>query len=88
MTSSIASSEEIIMIITTSVALIIGIFIYNNNKATNKAVVVPKADSVVHKVEEEDVGSGKVKFTVFFGTQTGTAEAFAKVLINRDLNEP
>nr|GEU87597.1 NADPH--cytochrome P450 reductase [Tanacetum cinerariifolium] len=55
------------------------IFIYNNNKATNKAVVVPKADSVVHK-EEEDVGSGKVKFTVFFGTQTGTAEAFAKAL--------
>lgn len=80
------NSEGWVVIITTSAALILGLSYFIWKKSTDwsnesKPIVVPKSVSVVPEEEDEiDVGSGKTKLTIFFGTQTGTAEGFAKAL--------
>lgn len=78
--------DGLIVIITTSVALILGLSYLAWKKSTDRSnesnhVVIPKAISVLSEEEDEiDVGPGKTKLTIFFGTQTGTAEGFAKAL--------
>ncbi|KAL5559967.1 hypothetical protein UlMin_036178 [Ulmus minor] len=78
-------SDSMIVIVTTSVAVIFGLLVFVWKRSSDrskevKPVVVPKP--LAFKDEEEDVepGSGKTKVTVFYGTQTGTAEGFAKAL--------
>lgn len=75
-------SDAVVLVLTTSIAVVVGLLVFAWKKSSGqskevKPVVVPK--SVPVEVEEEDVGSGKIKLTIFFGTQTGTAEGFAKV---------
>lgn len=73
-----------VLVITTSLALIVGLLVFvwkrssGNGGKEARQVVVPKMVPLKDE-EEEDVGPDKVKVTVFFGTQTGTAEGFAKV---------
>lgn len=81
-------SDSAAVILTTSVAVVIGLLVLmwrrswdRNGTKEMKPVVVPKFSA---KDEEDDVvetDSGKTKVTVFFGTQTGTAEGFAKVTL-------
>ncbi|KAL6176786.1 hypothetical protein ACLB2K_053419 [Fragaria x ananassa] len=79
-------TDTAVLIATTSIALIIGVLVVLWRRSSDrsrefKQLAVPKA--VVVKEEEEDefqVASGKTRVSIFYGTQTGTAESFAKAL--------
>lgn len=79
------ASDWAAVVFTTSAAMILGFVMLVWRRSLDKAreakpVVSLKAAKM--EAEEEDDGeveSGKTKITVFFGTQTGTAEGFAKV---------
>ncbi|KAL3634052.1 multidrug-resistance type transporter aminotriazole resistance [Castilleja foliolosa] len=76
--------ETVMVVLTTSLALIFGLLVFvwkrssDNRGKEVRPLVVPKMASL--EAEEEDIGPDKVKVTIFFGTQTGTAEGFAKAL--------
>ncbi|XP_059637296.1 NADPH--cytochrome P450 reductase 1-like [Cornus florida] len=77
-------NRELMVILTTSVAVLIGCFVVlvwrrSSGQKSVKAVEAPKQLSVKTEPEPE-VDDGKKKVTIFFGTQTGTAEGFAKAL--------
>ena len=77
-------SDSLILVATTSAAVIIGLLVFVWKKSSNrskelKPVIVPKP-LVKEEVDDVDVDSGKTKVTVLFGTQTGTAEGFSKAL--------
>ncbi|KAF7139001.1 hypothetical protein RHSIM_Rhsim07G0212200 [Rhododendron simsii] len=79
------SSETAVVVVTTSFAVLIGLlfFIWKRSSDRSKEVrpiVVAKPFKVEDEDDELEVGSGKVRVTVFYGTQTGTAEGFAKSL--------
>lgn len=75
-------NKELMMMLTTSVAVLLGCVVYLIwRRGSGQRTVVQPPALVVPKtpVEPEEVDDGKKKVTVFFGTQTGTAEGFAKV---------
>ncbi|KAJ4964481.1 hypothetical protein NE237_024420 [Protea cynaroides] len=76
-------SDSIIVILTTFVAVLVGLVYFllrrSGRDKPTKPVVVPKSISV-HEEDEDEAEAGKTKVTIFFGTQTGTAEGFAKAL--------
>ncbi|KAL9143990.1 hypothetical protein ABFS82_14G269600 [Erythranthe guttata] len=78
--------ETAVLVLTTSAALILGLLIFIWKRSSGdlskaaKPVVVPKLVTLKDDEEEEDLDPDKVKVAVFFGTQTGTAEGFAKAL--------
>ncbi|CAN0873499.1 NADPH--cytochrome P450 reductase [Linum grandiflorum] len=81
-----ASSDVVLLILTTSLAVIFGLVFFlwkrssDRTKDVKPPVVFPKPSSL--KEEEDDSAlAGKTKLTVFYGTQTGTAEGFAKALV-------
>lgn len=80
--------ETVLVVLTTSLALIFGLLVFlwkrssDNRSKEARQVVVPKTVPLKDNEEEDDVGPDKVKVTVFFGTQTGTAEGFAKVSLS------
>ncbi|KAL1548888.1 MFS transporter multidrug-resistance type transporter [Salvia divinorum] len=77
-------NKDLMMMLTTSIAVLLGCTVYliwrRGAGSAKKAVEPPKL--VVPKMlsEAEEVDDGKKKVTIFFGTQTGTAEGFAKAL--------
>ncbi|KAK7385395.1 hypothetical protein VNO78_31112 [Psophocarpus tetragonolobus] len=72
-------------IVTTSMALLIGLLLFvwkisSGRSKEQKQLAVPKLLAQLEEEDEVDDGSGKIRITIFFGTQTGTAEGFAKAL--------
>ncbi|KAL5974002.1 MFS transporter multidrug-resistance type transporter [Asimina triloba] len=81
----ILENRELLMILTTAVAVVIGclfVFIWrrSNGQKSSKGAEAPKPVILEHQQSEPEVDDGKKKVAIFFGTQTGTAEGFAKAL--------
>lgn len=75
-------NREFVMILTTSIAVLIGcvvVLVWRRSGAQKSRKVEPPKPLIVKEpeIQEDD---GKKKVTIFFGTQTGTAEGFAKAL--------
>ncbi|XP_057490262.1 NADPH--cytochrome P450 reductase isoform X1 [Actinidia eriantha] len=78
-------SDTAVVVVTTSVAVIFGLLFFLWKRSSDrskeaKPVVVLKSLPVEDEQDEVEADSGKTKVTIFFGTQTGTAEGFAKSL--------
>ncbi|XP_061361464.1 NADPH--cytochrome P450 reductase isoform X2 [Gastrolobium bilobum] len=80
--SIILENRELVMVLTTSIAVLIGCVVVliwrRSNAQKSKPIEIPKR--LIEKEPEEEVDDGKKKVTIFFGTQTGTAEGFAKAI--------
>ncbi|XP_020109051.1 NADPH--cytochrome P450 reductase-like [Ananas comosus] len=78
--------ELLLAILATSVAVLVGcavLFLWRRSaaKRPSKAAEPPRPPPVRTEPEPEpEADDGRKKVTVFFGTQTGTAEGFAKAL--------
>nr|CAN77401.1 hypothetical protein VITISV_027794 [Vitis vinifera] len=78
----VLENREFIMILTTSIAVLIGcvvVLIWRRSGQKQSKTPEPPKPLIVKDLEVE-VDDGKQKVTIFFGTQTGTAEGFAKAL--------
>ncbi|KAG1364450.1 NADPH--cytochrome P450 reductase [Cocos nucifera] len=80
----IASNRELLAVLTTSVALLLGcalLLLWRRSGGKKETPVVdPQRPLAVRDEPGQEVDDGRKKVTVFFGTQTGTAEGFAKSL--------
>ncbi|XP_074563342.1 NADPH--cytochrome P450 reductase 3-like [Curcuma longa] len=79
--AAIAENRRLLAILTTSVAVLVGcaVIFFFRRFGGKKLAELPKPLAVKTQQEAAD-DDGKKKVTVFFGTQTGTAEGFAKAL--------
>uniref|UniRef100_A0A7N0VIH5 NADPH--cytochrome P450 reductase n=1 Tax=Kalanchoe fedtschenkoi TaxID=63787 RepID=A0A7N0VIH5_KALFE len=78
----LSHNRQLLMILTTSVAVLIGcvvVLIWRRSASVKSKVVEPVKPLIV-KEPEVEVDDGRKKVTIFYGTQTGTAEGFAKAL--------
>uniref|UniRef100_A0A6M2EW34 NADPH--cytochrome P450 reductase n=1 Tax=Populus davidiana TaxID=266767 RepID=A0A6M2EW34_9ROSI len=78
-------SDSVVVIITTSFAALVGLVVLVLKRSSDrskdvKPLVVPKSLSIKDEEDESEALGGKIKVTIFYGTQTGTAEGFAKAL--------
>ncbi|CAI0406044.1 unnamed protein product [Linum tenue] len=80
-----ASSDVVVLVLTTSLAIVVGLVVFLWKRSSDrsrevKPVVITKPYSLKEEEDESDALAGKTKLTIFYGTQTGTAEGFAKAL--------
>ncbi|XP_073148881.1 NADPH--cytochrome P450 reductase-like [Henckelia pumila] len=81
----LVENRDLMMVLTTSISVLIGCVVVllwrRVGGSAKKAVEPPKLGVPKAMLEPEVVDDGKKTVTVFFGTQTGTAEGFAKALV-------
>ncbi|KAE9615204.1 hypothetical protein Lal_00048432 [Lupinus albus] len=81
----VSLGDSLLLIVTTSVAVVTGLLVFLWKKSSDRSMEVMHLNvpKMIVKEEEDDefgVSEGKTKVVVFFATQTGTAEGFAKAL--------
>ncbi|KAF3598307.1 hypothetical protein F2Q69_00033158 [Brassica cretica] len=85
LSSILTENRQLAMIVTTSIAVLIGcivMFVWRRSggsSGNSSKRVETTLKPLVIKPREDEVDDGRKKVTIFFGTQTGTAEGFAKV---------
>ncbi|KAJ4763391.1 NADPH--cytochrome P450 reductase [Rhynchospora pubera] len=83
--ASLAENREALMAVVTAVAVLVGFgffLIWKRSGGEKKDVAPPRPTPLkVAPPPEMELDDGRKKVTVFFGTQTGTAEGFAKALV-------
>ncbi|KAF5184460.1 Nadph--cytochrome p450 reductase, partial [Thalictrum thalictroides] len=81
--SILVKNREVLTILTTSIAVLIGcvfLFVWRRSSGQKSSKTIEPLKPLTVKKEEIEVDDGKKKVTILFGTQTGTAEGFAKAL--------
>ncbi|KAG5559659.1 hypothetical protein RHGRI_009251 [Rhododendron griersonianum] len=81
---ALVENRELLMVMTTAVAVLIGcvaVLVWRRSSGQNSARAPEPPGPMIAKTELE-IDDGKKKVTVFYGTQTGTAEGFAKALVD------
>ncbi|KAM1011784.1 hypothetical protein ACFX2C_047087 [Malus domestica] len=80
----ILENRNFVMILTTSIAVLIGcvvvLVLRQSSAQKHPGVIQPPRPLIVEEPEPEEAGNGSKKVTIFFSTQTGTVEGFAKAL--------
>ncbi|KAJ4815876.1 NADPH--cytochrome P450 reductase [Rhynchospora pubera] len=83
--ASLAENREALMALVTAVTVLVGFgffLIWKRSGGEKKDVAPPRPTPLkVAPPPEMELDDGRKKVTVFFGTQTGTAEGFAKALV-------
>nr|ALO61908.1 NADPH cytochrome P450 oxidoreductase [Apium graveolens] len=82
---SLLENRELLMLLTTSFTVLIGcvvVFVWrrSNDKSVKSLEPLKFVAPKIQPQEEVDDGNINNKVTIFFGTQTGTAEGFAKAI--------
>ncbi|KAK8919069.1 NADPH--cytochrome P450 reductase [Platanthera zijinensis] len=81
---AIVGNWELLSLLATSVAVLVGcaVLLFWRRSAGQKpaAKTEPLRPAILRQESKTEVDDGKKKVTMFFGTQTGTAEGFAKSL--------
>ncbi|KAL8223498.1 hypothetical protein R6Q57_018973 [Mikania cordata] len=82
----LVENRELLTLFTTSFAVLIGclvVLMWLRSSSSKKLVKDPEPEIFVEKkkVKEPEVDDGKKKVSIFYGSQTGTAEGFAKALV-------
>ncbi|KMZ72229.1 hypothetical protein ZOSMA_169G00200 [Zostera marina] len=88
--NGVVGNKEMVMILTTSLALFVGCVVFlvwrklSGPTGTGMTCKSAKPLNVLKKLDVNDleIDDGTKKVTVFFGTQTGTAEGFAKAMVD------
>ncbi|GJM99521.1 hypothetical protein PR202_ga16627 [Eleusine coracana subsp. coracana] len=82
--SALAENRHLLVLLTTSLAVLVGcgvaLLVRRSSAAPRAAQAPPRPLAAEKKKDEPDPDDGRPRVTVFFGTQTGTAEGFAKAL--------
>ncbi|KAI8565823.1 hypothetical protein RHMOL_Rhmol03G0291300 [Rhododendron molle] len=81
---ALVENRELLMVLTTAVAVLIGcvaVLVWRRSSGQNSARAPEPPGPMIAKTEPE-IDDGKKKVIVFYGTQTGTAEGFAKALVD------
>ncbi|KAH9297410.1 hypothetical protein KI387_029092, partial [Taxus chinensis] len=79
----LTENSQNLMILTTALAVLVAcvfFFVWRRGGSDTQKPAVKPTPLVKEEDEEEEDDSAKKKVTIFFGTQTGTAEGFAKAL--------
>jgi len=83
---ALLENRELLMVLTTAVAVLIGcvvVLVWRRSNGQNSAKAKePPRPLIVRTEQEPEIDDGTKKVTVFYGTQTGTAEGFAKALVD------
>ncbi|THG06331.1 hypothetical protein TEA_006884 [Camellia sinensis var. sinensis] len=88
--AALVENRELLMILTTSVAVLIGcvvVLVWQRSAGQKSSKMAEPLKPLMVTTEPElepEVDDGKTKVVIFFGTQTGTAEGFAKALAEEE----